>query len=103
MGASAFLFVAHTAAAAEKLRSKSRLWYNTLRGKVCPSMADSSQRLVVDIGLRHVNWITSEALVRGLVSLLSKILSNTHPVVANLFSLMFHNVRERQAKVEWAA
>ena len=38
-GARAFLFVAQTSAAAEKLRSKARLCDNTLRVNITPSMA----------------------------------------------------------------
>ena len=46
---SAFLFVPHTAVADEKLRAEARIWYNDLRGNICPSMAESSQILDIDI------------------------------------------------------
>ena len=70
-GSSAFIFVAHTVAEAENLRAKARLWYNVLRGVFCPSMADSSQLLVVYSGLRHIGWVTAEEVAEGLASLLA--------------------------------
>ena len=54
VGASAFLFVDHTAEAEEKLRSKARLRDNTMSGNMRPSMAESSQILYVDSIPHHV-------------------------------------------------
>ena len=69
-GASTFLFVAHTAATADKLRAKARLWDNMLRGNVHPSIVESSQLLAIGIGPCHFIWVTAEAAAEGLTTLL---------------------------------
>ena len=99
---STLLFVSHTAAAAEKLRSKSRLWENSLRVNIFPSMEESSYLIVIGIGPRHINWVTEEAAAKGLANLLSTLWSDTHTLVEELLSLMRHNSRERQARVDCA-
>ena len=53
----AFLFIAHMLVAAKNLQAKARIWYKTLRGSVCPSMAEHSQLLSIDIGPYHVDWV----------------------------------------------
>ena len=66
-------------------------------------MVDSSQLLVIESGLRHFNLVKSEAAAEGLVDILATLWSDTHPLVSYLLSLMYHNARERHARVEWAA
>ena len=43
---------------------------NALRGNMCPSMTDV---LEIDIGLNHVDWVTTEAADESLTNLLEKI------------------------------
>ena len=69
-GASTFLFVAHTAATADKLRAKARLWDNMLRGNICPLMKESLQLLAVDSGPCHVDWVIAEVSDEGHTAIL---------------------------------
>ena len=102
-GAIAFLFVDHKSSSYEKLRAKERLWDNALRGNVLSSMSESSQILEIDSGLRHIDWVTTEALAKGLTDLLETLWSDTHTLISDFLYLMIPDARERQSRVEWMA
>ena len=50
-----------------------------------------------------MDWVTVGAALEGLEVLLATLWSDTHPLVAGLFSLVHHNARERRVRVDWEA
>ena len=65
-------------------------------------MAVSSQLLVIESGPCHVNWVTTEVVVKGITTLLLTLLSYTNTLIVDLLSLMHYNSRERRARVDGA-
>ena len=74
-----------------------------MRCNICPSITDSYQLLAIDSGLIHVNWETEEATDKVLVNLLATLWLETHPLVVDLLSLVLHNAKERQTRVDWVS
>ena len=63
MGVETFLFVACADAATDKLRTNSRLWYESLCGNFHLSMMDSLHLISIEGSPIHIDWVTTwEAL-----------------------------------------
>ena len=98
-GLSLFHFFAKTTVEAENLRNKAHLWYKALAVNIWPSASKSMHMLTLD----GVEWVSTKAEIKGLTALLSTMWRETHPLVADLLSLMTNNTRELRARVDWAA
>ena len=94
-GAIYFLFIALTAALAEKMKTKACLWENALQGNVWPYMAESSQLLAINIVTLQVDWVMTEQSSEVLAELLNTLWYEIIPPVAYLLSLVYHNEKER--------
>ena len=95
------LFVDHIVAASENLNAKARFWYNALWGNLWPSMDEFYQHLDMYSGPRHMDGVTTEAALKGLVELLATLCSESHPLVLDLIPLLCHNYRERYTCIDW--
>ena len=92
---SAFHLVSQTSEASEKLRNKTRLWYKALAMSLQPSASNIMHMIDLDSATTHVEWVSSEASMEGITTLLANLCRETHPLLAYLLSLVRHNSRER--------
>ena len=64
-----------------------------------PLVAKYSQLLTIDSSPLQVDWVMTEEFSEGLTVLLDTLWSDTHPLVADIISLLRQNARVR---VDWA-
>ena len=49
----------------------------------------------------HIYWYTKEANLYFFVVLLATLCQEFHPLITNLISLVYHNVREHRTRMYW--
>ena len=74
-----------------------------VQGQLPPLNGTTSQILLVDGSPIHVDWVTSEAKSKLLVSLLYMLWLDTYSLISDLVSIIIHVYQGCRVHLEWAA
>ena len=83
--------------------SKSAHLVQVVQGQLPPLNGTTSQILLVDGSPIHVDWVTSEAKSKLLVSLLYMLWLDTYSLISDLVSIIIHVYQGCRVHLEWAA